>query len=76
MAFALVLPTLLALIIEFYIIIPMHTYFSQGETHVIHFIQDWTLGVLYVKMMGSMMLLDPDSPWARALRGVSTTNLY
>ncbi|KAF8455309.1 hypothetical protein BGX38DRAFT_1267228 [Terfezia claveryi] len=69
-AFALVLPTLLALIIEFYIIIPMHTYFSQGETHVIHFIQDWTLGVLYVKMMGSMMLLDPDSPWARALRGV------
>ncbi|KAI5787021.1 hypothetical protein DFH27DRAFT_487022 [Peziza echinospora] len=69
-AFGLVLPTLLALMIEFYVIIPMHTYFTQGEVHVIHVIQDWTLGVLYVKMMGNMLLLDPESPWARALRGI------
>lgn len=69
-AFAIVLPTLFALMIEFYVIIPIHTYFSKDEQHVIHFIQDWTLGVLYVKMMGRMLLLDTDSPWARALRGV------
>ncbi|KAI5838245.1 hypothetical protein DFP73DRAFT_520375 [Morchella snyderi] len=69
-AFAIVLPTLFALMIEFYVIIPIHTYFSSGEQHVIHFIQDWTLGVLYVKMMGRMLLLDAESPWARALRGV------
>lgn len=69
-AFAIVLPTLFALMIEFYVIIPIHTYFSKDEQHVIHFIQDWTLGVLYVKMMGRMLLLDAESPWARALRGV------
>lgn len=69
-AFGIVLPTLLALIIEFYVIIPIHTYFSTDEQHVIHFIQDWTLGVLYVKMMGRMLLVDSESNWARSLRGV------
>lgn len=70
-AFVIVLPTLFAMMIEFYLIIPTHTYFFSGETHVIHFIQDWTLGVLYIKMLGNMLLLDAESPWARALRGVS-----
>ena len=69
-AFAIVLPTLLALMIEFYVIIPIHTYSSNDKQHVIHFIQDWTLGVLYIKMMGWMLLVNRDSVWARSLRGV------
>ncbi|KAL7272762.1 hypothetical protein RUND412_004420 [Rhizina undulata] len=69
-ACAIVLPTLFALMIEFYVIIPIHTYCLNDEQHVIHFIQDWTLGVLYVKMMVKMVLMDGDSRWARALRGV------
>src|SRR5947209_11710094 len=69
-AFVIVLPTLFALVMEFYVIIPIHTYFSTDEQHVIHFIQDWTLGVLYVKMMGRMLLVDSESSWARSLRGV------
>ncbi|KAG0137031.1 hypothetical protein HOY82DRAFT_399163 [Tuber indicum] len=69
-AFGVVLPTLLALMIEFYVIIPIHTYFSNDDQHVIHFIQDWTLGVLYIKMMGRMLLVDRDSAWARSLRDV------
>jgi len=69
-AFGIVLPTLLALMIEFYVIIPIHTYFSNDKQHVIHFIQDWTLGVLYIKMMGRMLLVNRDSAWARSLRGV------
>ncbi|KAI5779817.1 hypothetical protein EDC01DRAFT_669996 [Geopyxis carbonaria] len=94
-AFAVVMPTLVALMIEFYVIIPIHTAFGDDgsssmvptstestataalpspipfrSTHTVHFVQDWTLGVLYVKMMGRMMLLDPESVWARALRGV------
>jgi E3 ubiquitin-protein ligase MARCH6 len=55
---------------EFYIIIPLHTYFSLGNDHVVHFIQDWTLGVLYVKLMARMMLMDNESHWARSLRDV------
>ncbi|CUS11987.1 unnamed protein product [Tuber aestivum] len=69
-AFGIVLPTLLALMIEFYVIIPIHTYFSNDDQHVIHFIQDWTLGVLYIKMMGRMLLVNRDSAWARSLQGV------
>ncbi|RPB02050.1 hypothetical protein L873DRAFT_1674372 [Choiromyces venosus 120613-1] len=69
-AFGIVLPTLLALMIEFYVIIPIHTYFSNDDQHVIHFIQDWTLGVLYIKMMGRMLLVNTESAWARSLRGV------
>lgn len=69
-AFGLVIPTLFALLMEFYIIIPLHTYFSLGNDHVVHFIQDWTLGVLYVKLMGRLMLMDGESHWARDLRAI------
>ncbi|KAI5820892.1 hypothetical protein BZA77DRAFT_367849, partial [Pyronema omphalodes] len=116
-AFAIVIPTLVALIIELYFIIPLHTAFGSSaasftatltnsvatstssaaasiatdaataalsdtaataaaaaannvNSHTIHFIQDWTLGVLYVKMMGKMMLLDDNSHAARMLRAI------
>ncbi|KAF8534947.1 hypothetical protein BDD12DRAFT_894659 [Trichophaea hybrida] len=97
-AFAIVIPTLVALIIELYFIIPLHTAFGSSSSptttssslnsttlaptlnptvndmhlphHTIHFVQDWTIGVLYVKMMGRMMLLDDNSVWARSLRGI------
>jgi len=104
-AFAIVIPTLVALIIEFYFIIPLHTAFGAGAAalatptlaggaenlnstavsaitavappnsrfhleHTIHFVQDWTLGVLYVKMLCKMVLLDDNSVWARSLRGI------
>ncbi|KAF3938305.1 hypothetical protein ABW19_dt0208350 [Dactylella cylindrospora] len=69
-AFFVVLPTLFAFVMEAYIILPLHTYFSTGDNHVIHFIQDWTLGVLYVKMLGRMILLDRESAWSRSLRAI------
>ena len=104
-AFAIVMPTLVALIIEFYFIIPLHTAFGATAAasvpqnvagaaenlnstaastvtaaappdsrlhleHTIHFVQDWTLGVLYVKMLCKMVLLDDNNVWARSLRGI------
>jgi E3 ubiquitin-protein ligase MARCH6 len=48
-AFLFILPTLFAFLIEFYFIVPLHTYFAFEERHVIHFVQSWTLGLLYVK---------------------------
>ena len=68
--FALVLPSLSALVVEFYVIIPLHTYLGGGERHIIYFIQDWTLGVLYVKMVGRLILWYSASRPARALRAV------
>lgn len=68
--FAIVLPSLSALVVEFYIIIPLHTYSGTGERHIIYFIQDWTLGVLYVKMAGRLVLWYSASRPAQALRAV------
>ena len=71
-AFAVLLPSLFALIMEFYFIAPLHTYFSKdiAGPHTIYFIQDWTLGVLYVKMIGRLILWNEQSRPAIALRNI------
>jgi len=69
--FAFLLPSLSSLLIEFYFTIPLHTYFGNAsDRHIIYFIQDWTLGVLYVKMAGRLILWNTNSRPATALRGV------
>ena len=70
-SFAFLLPALFSLVVEVYLIIPLHTYFgAPSERHIIHFIQDWTLGVLYVKMLGRFILWNSPSRPANALRGI------
>ncbi|KAI9800000.1 MAG: hypothetical protein M1833_003529 [Piccolia ochrophora] len=69
-AFIILLPSLLAVLMELYMIIPLHTYLAPGETHVIHFMQDWTLGVLYVKVAGRLILWQSESRPAEALRAI------
>jgi E3 ubiquitin-protein ligase MARCH6 len=78
-AFGMLLPALLSLLMEFYLIIPLHTYFSttftpldtiQSERHIIHIIQDWTLGVLYLKMAARIILWNTPSRPATALRAI------
>jgi len=78
-AFGILLPALLSLLMEFYLIIPLHTYFSTTftalnnippERHIIHLIQDWTLGVLYLKMAARVILYNTPSRSAAALRGI------
>lgn len=75
-SFSLLLPSLFAFIMELYLIIPLHTYFSSSpsnnttERHTIHFIQDWTLGVLYIKMASRLILWHSTSRPARALRAL------
>ncbi|ODH46265.1 hypothetical protein GX48_07637 [Paracoccidioides brasiliensis] len=55
-AYALFLPSLFALVTELYILIPLHTYIGGDQAHVIHLVQDWTLGVLYVRMAVRLIL--------------------
>ncbi|KAI4250537.1 MAG: hypothetical protein L6R40_000137 [Gallowayella cf. fulva] len=71
-AFGFFLPSLVALIPELYFVVPLHTYFGKGlsDRHVIYLIQDWTLGVLYVQMIGRFILWYEDSRVAVALRKV------
>ncbi|EZG04651.1 hypothetical protein H106_05545 [Trichophyton rubrum CBS 735.88] len=69
-AVGLFLPSVFALITEFYLLIPLHTYLSPSETHVIYFVQDWTLGILYVRMAVRFLLRKPMSLPAMALRGI------
>ncbi|KAK2875392.1 hypothetical protein FQN49_001641, partial [Arthroderma sp. PD_2] len=69
-AVGLFLPSVFALITEFYVLIPLHTYLSPSETHIIYFVQDWTLGILYVRMTVRFLLRKPLSLPAMALRGI------
>ena len=70
-AFLFVLPTLFAFLIEFYFIVPLHTYFSLEERHVVHFVQSWTLGLLYVKLTTRLILWHEESRPAQSLRAIT-----
>jgi E3 ubiquitin-protein ligase MARCH6 len=70
-SFVLVLPTLFAFAVELYFILPLHTYFAVSEPHTIHFVQSWTLGLLYVKLTTRFILWNQDSRPAEALRAVT-----
>lgn len=86
-ALGILLPCLVSLLLEVYLIIPLHTYLQNKSNAtpsdvpmpevltvppfpVIHIIQDWTLGVLYVKMFARLILWTAPSRPALALRAV------
>ncbi|KAJ5084155.1 hypothetical protein NUU61_008734 [Penicillium alfredii] len=64
------LPSLFALLTELYILIPVHTFFGDGQSHVVHIVQDWALGVLYVQMAIKLILWNPHSWAAAAVNGI------
>ncbi|TVY13558.1 ERAD-associated E3 ubiquitin-protein ligase doa10 [Lachnellula arida] len=74
-AFLFILPTLFAFLVEFYFIVPLHTYFSADEPHIVHFVQSWTLGLLYVKLTTRLILWHENSRPAQSLRAI-TRNGY
>lgn len=65
-ALVVVLPSLFALLTELYVLIPAHSLLGDGQSHVVHVVQDWTLGVLYVQMAIKLTLWHPNS-WAAAV---------
>lgn len=69
-AFVIFLPSVFALIIELYVLVPVHTYLGREQDHVIHFVQDWTLGVLYVQMAVKLALWHTRSRPAAVLNGI------
>jgi E3 ubiquitin-protein ligase MARCH6 len=69
--FSLLLPSLFALVMELYVLVPLHTYLGGGQEHVIYFVQDWTLGVLYVRMAVKFILWNSTSRPAIALNAIT-----
>lgn len=63
-------PSLFALLTELYILIPAHTLLGGGQSHVVHIVQDWTLGVLYVQMAIKLTMWHPHSWAAAVLNGI------
>lgn len=70
-AFTVLIPSLLALLVELYVLIPIHSYTQAPHPHVIHFIQDWTLGVLYVQMGIRFIQWTPASRLSAALNAIT-----
>ena len=75
-----IFPLILSLILQTYLWIPLHTYFtslapttassspsSPLPPHTIHLLQDWTLGLLYLRLIIKNTLAYPGSRFARAM---------
>jgi E3 ubiquitin-protein ligase MARCH6 len=58
-ALALALPVALAVVLELYVLLPLHVYFGSADTHVVHLVQDWTLGILWVRIASRVVLAPP-----------------
>ncbi|OKL61484.1 hypothetical protein UA08_03637 [Talaromyces atroroseus] len=73
-AFVFLIPSLSALLTELYVFIPVQTYMHSQETHVIHFVQDWAVGVLYVQMVYIYIQWRSTSRLATALNTIARDN--
>ncbi|QDS69652.1 hypothetical protein FKW77_009314, partial [Venturia effusa] len=69
-ALGLGLPILFAVLLELYILMPIHAFFGPADSHVIHVIQDWTLGILYVRIGTRILTWNRESRTARAVQAV------
>jgi E3 ubiquitin-protein ligase MARCH6 len=61
-----VIPLLFAMLLELYVLMPLHAYLGSSEPHVVHIIQDWTLGFLYARLAARIIFADRTSRAARA----------
>ena len=64
------IPFLFAVLLELYFLMPLHTYLGPKEPHVVHLIQDWTLGFLYSRLAARVVFANRNSRPARAFRAV------
>jgi len=66
----LLIPFLCAILIELYLLMPLHAYLGPSEPHVVHLIQDWTLGFLYARLAARVIFSDRTSRPARAFSAI------
>jgi E3 ubiquitin-protein ligase MARCH6 len=66
----LLVPFLFAVLIELYLLMPLHAYLGPSEPYVVHLIQDWTLGFLYARLAARFIFSDRTSRPARAFSAI------
>ncbi|KXL42664.1 hypothetical protein M433DRAFT_70753 [Acidomyces richmondensis BFW] len=79
-----VLPTLFALLLQFYLVLPLHTYilslpFDFSTTlahHTIHILQDYCLGLLYLRLFARAIFTHPTSVAAEAFRRITAKGYF
>jgi E3 ubiquitin-protein ligase MARCH6 len=64
------IPFLCAVLIELYFLMPLHAYLGPSEPHVVHLIQDWTLGFLYSRLAARVIFANRHSRPAQAFTQV------
>lgn len=64
------IPFLCAVLIELYFLMPLHAFMGPSEPHVVHLIQDWTLGFLYARLAARLLFANRHSRPAQAFTQV------
>ncbi|KAH6643763.1 RING finger membrane protein [Boeremia exigua] len=64
------LPLLCAVLIELYFLMPLHAWMGPNEPHVVHLIQDWTLGFLYSRLAARLIFANRNTRPAQAFKQV------
>lgn len=64
------IPLLCAVLIELYFLMPLHAWMGPSEPHVVHLIQDWTLGFLYSRLAARLLFANRNTRPAQAFTHV------
>lgn len=64
------IPLLCAVLIELYFLMPLHAWIGPSEPHVVHLIQDWTLGFLYSRLAARLLFANRNTRPAQAFNQV------
>ncbi|CAG8536758.1 9053_t:CDS:2, partial [Ambispora leptoticha] len=68
-AFGIVMPFLFSLVIELYFILPWKKYSSNPPP--ISFLQDWALGIVYMKIAYRIVFMLPDNTFSRTINEIT-----
>ena len=69
--FAVYIPGLFSLLVDLYFIGPLHVYLGdRTHFHIVHILQNWTLGLQYVRIFVHFLHWHSDSRPARAFRAI------
>ena len=64
------IPTLLGLCLEMYVIVPMGIWYRPDYVPTVHLIHDWIVGLIYVKIFGRTAMMLPNSTIGQALNAI------
>jgi E3 ubiquitin-protein ligase MARCH6 len=67
----LILPLLVALVVDAYVLLPIRLSLKKSDTPTIHIWEEWALGVVLARIGMRVMEMQPPNEYSRALELVS-----